>query len=137
MAIALVIIALVFVTALGLHAYKRMMESREARMTENEYNTAVTLWNYARLVKSQIDEAARQGTGVIDFYKITVPHSSGYKMSLELISHSFRIYAIPDRYNRTGRLSFYTDSTITVRASDRSGGRATANDQEYAGTPNL
>ena len=136
MAIVLIIIAAVFLLALGLHSYKRILESREARMTDNEYNTAVTLWNYARLVKSQIDEAMRQGTGVIDYYKITVPHSPGYKLSLELAGNSFRIYATPDGYNKTGRLSFYTDSTIIVRAFDRSGGHATVDDPEYAGTPN-
>ena len=133
----LIIIAAVFVTALGLHAYKRVLESHEARMTENEYNAAVTLWNYSRLVKSQIDEALRQGSGVIDFYKISVPHIPGYKVSLELVSRDFRVYAVPDRYNKTGRLSFYTDGTITVRASDHNGRKATIDDLEYAGTPNL
>lgn len=137
MAIVLIIIAAVFLVALGLHSYKRIMESREARMTDNEYNTAVTLWNYARLVKSQIDEAIHQGTGVIDYYKITVPHSPGYKLSLELAGNSFRIYAAPDSYNKTGRLSFYTDSTVIVRAFDRNGGHATVDDPEYAGTPSL
>ena len=135
MIIVLVIIAVAFLAILGSFAYKRLKEANEQRMTENEYNAAVTLWNYARLVRSQIDEAVRQGTGVIAFYKITVPHSPGYKVSLELMGHSFHVYAIPDKYNKTGRLSFYSDNTITVRASDCGGRRATEKDMEYAGTP--
>jgi hypothetical protein len=133
MEIILVILALVFIAALGLHAYKRLRHKREERMGENEYSAAVTLWNYGRTVKSQIEETMRQRTGVIDFYKITVPHSPGYRVSLELAGYRFRIYAVPERYNRTGRLSFYIDDRITVRALDRGGQPASQDDPEYQG----
>jgi len=133
MAIVLVILASIFVIALGLHAYKQLMQRRLQRMVENEYNAAVTLWNYGRLVKSQLDETVQQRVGVIDFYKITVPHSPGYRVALELSSYRFRVYAVPERYHRTGRLSFYLDNEVTVRASDRAGERAGEQDPEYEG----
>ena len=133
MAIVLVILACIFVIALGLHAYKQLRQMRHERMVENEYNAAVTLWNYGRLVKNQLDEIVRQRTGVIDFYKITVPHSPGYRVVLELSGYRFRVDAVPERYHRTGRLSFYTDNQVTVRASDRAGEPASEQDPEYEG----
>jgi hypothetical protein len=131
MAIVLVILAAVFVGVLGVHFYKQYKLLQQRRMSENEYNAAVTSWEYARLIKDRIDIAIRQGTGVLDFTDITVPHTRGYEISLELIGAYFRIYAVPARYNRTGRLSFLTDNTLTVRASNRSGQPATTDDGEY------
>lgn len=131
MAIVLVILAAVFVGVLGVHSYKQYKLRQEQRMSENEYNAAVTLWEYARLVKDRIDTTIRQGTGVLNFTKITVPHTQGYQISLELIGAYFRVYAVPARYNRTGRLSFLTDNTLRVRASNRSGQPATTEDGEY------
>src|SRR6185295_16914071 len=133
MAIVLVILASIFVIALGLHAYKQLMQRRLQRMVENEYNAAMTLWNYGRLVKHQLDETVRQRAGVIDFYKITVPHSPGYRVALELSGYRFRVFAVPERYHRTGRLSFYLDNEVTVRASDRAGEPAGELDPEYEG----
>jgi hypothetical protein len=132
-ALILIILAAVSVCAVGLHAYKQYRIRQQERMNQNEYNAALTIWEYARVVKSQIDDAIQQGTGVIDFTKITVPHSQGYKVSLELIGSYFRVYAAPDRYARTGRLSFVADNTLVVRAADRSGEHATADDPEYKG----
>ena len=133
MAIVLVILASIFVIALGLHAYKQLLQRRLQRMVENEYNVAVTLWNYGRLVKNQLDETVRQRAGVIDFYKITVPHSPGYRVVLELSGYRFRVYAVPEKYHRTGRLSFYLDNEVTVRASDHAGEPAGEQDPEYEG----
>lgn len=133
MVIILVILALVFVCALGLHAYKQLQIRRAQRMSQNEYNTAVKLWEYARLVREQIGESVRQGKGVLDFTRITVPHSPGYRVSIELVGTYFRVYAVPNRYNRTGRLSFVTDTTLSVRAADRQGNPASADDAEYEG----
>jgi hypothetical protein len=137
MAIVLVILASVFVGVLGVHAYKQFKVRQQRRMNENEYNTAVTLWEYARLVKDKIDTSISQGSGVLDFTNITVPHAQGYKISLELIGAYFRIYAVPDKYNRTGMLSFLTDNTLSVRASDRSGQQATSDDGEYRSDASL
>src|SRR5215208_2178141 len=105
-ALILIILAAVFIGALGLHAYKQYRIRQQERMNQNEYDVALTIWEYARAVKAQIDDAIQQGTGVIDFTKITVPHSQGYRVSLELIGSYFRVYAIPDRHAKTGRLSF-------------------------------
>jgi hypothetical protein len=135
MAIVLLILASIFVAALALHAYKHLRQMRHNRMVENEYNVAVTLWNYGRLVKSQLEETVRRSSGVIDFYKITVPHSPGYRVVLELSGYRFRVFATPEQYHRTGRLSFYTDNEETVRASDRAGEPATGDDPEYEGEP--
>lgn len=133
MAIVLVILTAVFVGVLGVHGYKQFKIRQRLRMNENEYNAAVTLWEFARLVKEQIDSALLAGDGVLDFTKITVPHTHGYNISLEMIGAYFRIYAAPARYNRTGKLSFLTDNTLSVRASDRAGQQATSEDGEYKG----
>ena len=131
--IILIIITAIFVCALALHFYKQYKIRLRQRMKQNEYDTAVTIWDYARLVKSEIDEAIHQATGVIDFTKITVPHSQGYKVSIELIGSYFRIYASPDRYAKTGLLSFVTDNTLTVKAADHAGAQAASDDPEYKG----
>ena|ERR1044072_9502172 len=133
MAILLVIVAAIFVGALGLHGYKQFKVRQERRIAENEYNMAVALWEFAGLVKTQIDDALRKGTGVLDFTKITIPSSQGYKVTLELIGTYFRLYSVPIKYARTGRLSFLTDNTLTVRAADRAGEPATTEDAEYKG----
>jgi hypothetical protein len=109
------------------------MTLRKQRISENEYNAAVVVWTYGRLVKSQVDEAVRQGTGVINFANMTVPHSAGYRVSLELEGYNFRVIAVPATYNKTGRLSFSTDTTLTVRAADKSGEATTDADPEYTG----
>lgn len=133
MAIVLIILAIIFVGVLGVHSYKQYKIRQQVQMNDNEYNCAVTLWEFARVVKGQIDGAIREGTAVLDFTKISVPHSAGYEISLELIGAYFRIYAVPSRYNRTGKLSFLTDNTLSVRASDRAGAQATSEDGEYKG----
>jgi hypothetical protein len=134
MAIVLVmIVAAVFVGVLGVHFYKQFRLRQQHQMSENEYNAAVTLWEFGRVVKDRVDGTVREGTGVLDFTSITVPHSQGYEISLELIGAYFRIYAVPSRYNRTGRLSFLIDNTLSVRASDRGGQQATSEDGEYKG----
>lgn len=131
MIIIIIILAAVFVSALGLHSYKQYKLRVEKRIEQNEYDAAVTVWEYAGTVKAQIDDAVRRGAGVLDFSKIAVPHSGGYEMSLELIGTYFRVYAVPGKYGKSGRLSFITDNTLTVRAGDHSGGRASTEDPEY------
>ena len=133
MVIVLIILAATFLGVLGAHAYKQFKVREQQRINTNEYKVAVTIWEYARLVKQQVDGATRLGTGVLDFSKMTVPHSEGYRISLELIGGYFRIYAVPSRYNRTGKLSFLTDNTLSVRASDRAGHQSTSEDPEYKG----
>ena len=135
MAIVLVILAAIFVGALGLHGYKQYKVRQERRISENEYNVAVTIWEFASRTKSQIDDALRQGEGVLNFTNITIPSSEGYKLTFELIGTYFRVYAVPIRHARTGCLSFLTDNTLTVRAADHAGERATTEDAEYKGDP--
>ena len=136
MAIILIILAAIFLGVLGLHSYKEFKVRQQRRLDENEYNVAVTLWEFARVIKQHLDSAIHNSNGVLDFTAITVPHSQGYKLSLELIGAYFRVYAVPARYNKTGRLSFLTDNTLSVRASDRAGQQATSEDGEYKGDSN-
>ena len=131
--IILLIVAAIFIGAVGLHFYKQYKIRQLQRMKQNEYEMAVTIWDYARLVKSEIDEAIHTGTGVIDFTRITVPHSQGYRVAIELIGSYFRIYATPEKYARTGLLSFVTDNTLTVKAADHAGAQAASDDPEYKG----
>lgn len=118
---------------LSLYLYKRILHMREQRILDNEYNTAVTIWDFARFVKGKTDEMVRRRTEVLDFTNITVPHGIGYRISLELCGPRFHIVGIPERYSRTGRLSFFTDNTLMVRAADRNGEPACGNDPEYTG----
>jgi hypothetical protein len=133
MATILVVLSAVFIVALSLHAYKKYLQMLAERMDQNEYDAAVTVWEYANLVNKQINAAVREGSDVLDFSKIAVPHSSGYKVSLELMGHYFRVHAVPADYNKTGRLSFYIDTTLSVRAADHAGLQASADDLEYKG----
>ena len=133
MAIVLVILTVIFLGVLAAHGYKQFKIRQQRQISENEYNAAVTLWEFARVVKAEIDGAARMRAGVLNFTNITVPHSTGYQISLELIGAHFRIYAVPTRYNRTGKLSFLIDNTLSVRASDRTGQQASSEDGEYQG----
>lgn len=134
MVIIIITLSVVFAAALGFHAYKRVLQMREKRMTENEYNTAVTLWKYSTVLRAELDQAISKSRGVLDYSRITVPHSHGYRVTLELEGRSFRVNGIPERYNRSGRLSFYVDDTLTVRSGDHKGDFATGQDEEYAGT---
>jgi hypothetical protein len=132
MAIVL-LIALIFVAALALHGYKRIQQMKEQRIRDNEYNAAVALWSFARGLKGQLDETLRLGTGVFDFSRVIVPHAQGYKISLELAGYNFHIFGIPGQHNKTGRLSFYVDNSLTLRAGDHGGQPATDADPEYTG----
>jgi hypothetical protein len=133
MVIILIILAAIFVIALGLHLYKRIVQMREARMAENEYNAAVALWSFARVVKSNIDDALRQGSGVLDFTKIMVPHCQGYRITLELAGYNLRVCGAPVKHNRTARLSFFIDNSLVLRAADHLGEAASDRDPEYTG----
>lgn len=134
MIIIIVTLSAVFIAAMGFYAYKRVLQIREKRMADNEYNIAVTLWKYSTVLRTELDQALRKSQGVLDYGKITVPHSTGYKVSLELEGHSFRVNGIPEQYNRSGRLSFVVDNSLTVRSGDHQGDFATVQDDEYAGT---
>jgi hypothetical protein len=134
MVITLITLSVILLAALAFHAYKRVIQMREKRMADNEYNTAVTLWKYSTVLRAELNQALRQSQGVLDYGKITVPHSAGYKVTLELEGYSFRVNGIPENYNRTGRLSFFVDNSLTVRSGDHEGEFATSLDEEYAGT---
>jgi hypothetical protein len=49
---------------------------------------------------------------------------------------SFVVTAVPVKYGRTGRLSFYTDQTNLIRAEDKNGQAATASAKPYAPNKN-
>ena len=121
----------VCLAVLGLFVNQRIEQLRQERMDENEYNTAVTLWEFARTIKRCMDDMIEEDTGLIDFRKIAVPHGAGFTLSLELQYGRFQVHAAPTKYNRTGRLSFYTDGSLIVRAGDHGGSRATEVDPEY------
>ena len=131
MLIIVVTLIVVGLAVLALFVHKRLELSRQERMDENEYNTAVTLWEFARTIKSSMDDMMQENTGLIDFRKIAVPHGTGFTVSLELQYGQFQVHAVPAKYNRTGRLSFYTDGSLVVRAADHSGSHASGADPEY------
>lgn len=131
MAIILIPLAVIGLGALGFYIYKQIGKMRERRLKENEQNTSVVLWTFARDMKSQLDEVTHEGTGVLSFNNIRVPHGPGYKLMLELAGFDFRIHGIPEKLDRSGRLSFYIDKSLTLRAGQRNGEKATEDDPEY------
>jgi hypothetical protein len=134
MAIILIILAAAAFVTVGLYGYRFYQDRLERRMSENEYDTAVILWEFAKRIKSEVDRALAGRRGVLDFTNITIPSSTGYRVSLELIGTYFRVHAVPARYGKTGRLSFVADTTLTVRAADHQGQSASIEDDEYQGT---
>jgi hypothetical protein len=132
MAIILLTIAITVMAILGLHAYRRIREVQQQRISDNEYNTARTLKDFARFLKTYTEDVPCHGVRVLDFSKIFVPHGAGYRILLELSSRGFKIYAVPHKYNRTGRLSFYIDSDLEIRAYNHEGKRANEEDPVYA-----
>ncbi len=135
MIIILLTIAIILLAALGQSLFRKLRKIRERRMAEATYDTAVRLWSYAAQVRTEIDEMLRKGSGVLSYASIAVPHSPGYKFSLELEAHRFRVHALPLKYGKTARLSLFVDESLTVRASDRAGDFATVDDGEYEGLP--
>lgn len=133
MAIILIILAAAVLILAGWYGFRYYQEQIERRMSENEYNTAVTLWEFAKQIKSEIDQVMRAGNDVLNFSNITIPSSAGYRLTLELMGTYFRVHAVPMRYARTGRLSFVADTTLTVRAADHQGQSAAIEDEEYQG----
>src|SRR5689334_6964413 len=84
MLIIVVTVVAVGLAALGLYLRKRLELLRQERMDENEYNTAVTVWEFARTIKSSVEDTPKGDTAVVDFRKIAVPHGTGFTLSLEL-----------------------------------------------------
>src|SRR5215813_8299334 len=133
MYIIITILALIALGWLSWFGRRELERRRRKRMSDNAYNTALTLWNFARVVKDHLDEISRGRAEVIDFTNISVPTGTGYNVCLELAGYGFRIHAVPEKYDRTGRVSLYVDNALTVRAWDRGGENASAEDPEYTG----
>ncbi|HKF54658.1 MAG TPA: hypothetical protein VKJ45_04410 [Blastocatellia bacterium] len=131
--IVVALLSIISLSWLGWFARRELDRRRSKRMSDNAYNTALTLWNFARVIKDQLDEVGRGRAEVIDFTNISVPAGTGYNVCLELAGYGFRLHAVPERYDRTGRISLYVDNALTVRAWDRGGENATAEDPEYTG----
>jgi len=132
MTITLILLALIAIAALGFHLHKRMGQIRERRIKDNEHETAVVIWTFARDLKTQLDGVIREGSGVISFNNIRVPHGPGYHLTLELAGFDFRIHGLPERLAKSGRLSFFIDKSLTLRASERNGEPASTDDPEYS-----
>jgi hypothetical protein len=130
--ISLLVVALVAGIVMGT---RYLRQRRERIMAENEYNTAVAIWEFARTVKDRLAEVSVGSVAVLNFTTMKMPRVPGYRLSLELTFSGFALWAVPDRYNKTGRLSFYSDKSLTVRAQDHAGAPAELEDPEYTGQP--
>jgi hypothetical protein len=53
----------------------------------------------------------------------------GYRIELTVSGDKFEATAVPVEYNKTGKLSYFIDQTMIVRAGDHGGGPANASDQ--------
>jgi hypothetical protein len=126
-----VIIPLVAAALLVFLVRRKLMINREEQIAKNEYETATSLWTFAKTLKGHMDRRAGQDTTVLDFTQISMPKGAGYRISVELSACGFNLRALPNRYSRTGRVSFYADNTLTVRALDRGGAPACVEDPEY------
>ncbi len=132
MSLVLIILAVISMAAIAFIVTQQLQQMREKRILGNEYNAAVVLGKYARTLKNHLDESKKQGYAKIDFQKLAIPQSPGYKVSLEISGYFFKVHSIPKVHRKTGRLSFYIDNSLTVKASDRGGQFATEKDNEFA-----
>jgi hypothetical protein len=132
MSVVFILLAIISIAAIAFIISQQLKQMREKRILGNEYNTAVVLGKYARTLKNHLDESKKQGYAKIDFQKLSIPQSPGYKVSLELSGYFFKVHGIPKIHKKTGRLSFYIDNSLTVKASDRGGQFANDKDNEFA-----
>jgi hypothetical protein len=112
-------------------AIQQYKKRQERQLRENENTAAITIRDYARTVKTLLDESKRNGISSIGFQQMAVPTSCGYHLSIELSAHTFQIYGVPDIHNKTGRLSFYADHSLILKAADNGGALATAKDDAF------
>lgn len=131
MVIGFILLSSMAVAGVAVYAFQQVKRRREQRIRTNENKAAMTIRDYARAVKSHFEESKRKEVGTIEYQRIAVPTSSGYQLSIELSAQSFRIYGVPKAHNRTGRLSFYTDNSLIVKAADKSGDFASAQDDAF------
>src|SRR5215831_3186897 len=59
MTVILVVLAIVVLVVVAMLVQRELAHRRELRIRDNEYNTAVTLWNFALIIKQRIDEMAK------------------------------------------------------------------------------
>ena len=129
----LIVLSIISIAAVAFVGFQQFTQRREKQILGNEYNAATTIGKYARALKNQLEESKKQGATRIEFQKLAVPPSPGYKVSLEMSGYTFKVHCIPRVHKKTGRLSFYIDNSLTVKASDRGGQFATDKDNEFAG----
>ncbi|MBI3654420.1 MAG: hypothetical protein HY231_25610 [Acidobacteria bacterium] len=132
MNLSLIILAVIAGAAIAFIITQQLRQLREKRILGNEFNAAMVLGKYARRLKNHLEESRKQGYAKIDFQKLSVPNSPGYKLSLELSGYVFKVHGIPRVHKKTGRLSFYIDNSLTVKAGDRGGQYASESDNEFA-----
>ena len=132
MSLVLILLAAISIAAIAFIIAQQLKQMREKRILGNEYHAVMVLGKYARTLKIHLDESKKQGNAKIDFQKLAIPPSPGYKVSLELSGYFFKVHGIPKVHRKTGRLSFYIDNSLTVKASDRGGQFATDKDNEFA-----
>jgi len=128
----LVVLIAAGVAAGAVFAIRFLKDRRARQIDSNEHDTAVALWEFSRTIKARMAEIKSGKAAVLDFATISMPRGPGYKLSLELTFAGFSIWAVPRRYGKTGKLSFYVGNTVSVRALDRGGDRAEPEDPEYA-----
>lgn len=121
MVIVLVLLSVLAAAGLTLYVYQQIRKRREQRIRRNENQAAATIRDYARAVKTLLEEAKKRGNATIDFQHLAIPKSDGYRLSIELSSYAFRIYGVPQHHNKTGRLSFFADGSLIVKAADKGG----------------
>ena len=103
----------------------------DKKIKENQENIAATLIKYSNHIRKYTDKVSRHKQWIIQYDDIRIPPSRGYRVTIELRGLAFRVSATPEIYDKTGRLSFYIDQTLVIRALDKSGEAASQNDPEY------
>ena len=130
---AIIVLLVILVAAGAFILTQQLRQLREKRMLGNEYQAAMILGKYARTLKNRLEESKKHGNTKVDFNQLAIPQSPGYRLSLELYGFTFKVHGVPKIHKKTGRLSFYIDNSLTVKASDRGGLYATEKDNEFAG----
>ncbi|HKG22983.1 MAG TPA: hypothetical protein VKC34_13885, partial [Blastocatellia bacterium] len=110
-----------------------MASENQAAMPRNETSARATMTHINIVQQTHHSEHGRYATleELEKLYSLSKSNleKGGYRFDLVVAGGKYQVTATPKEYDRTGRLSFYSDETGVVRAGDHGGSAASAQDR--------
>lgn len=109
-------------------------QENQSPLIQNEQMTRVAL---SMIANSEAAYKEHQGKGhyasleqLSDLQMVSKElfREHGYRFEMVTSGDKFTVTAVPNEYNKTGRLSYFVDETAVIRGGDHGGGPATAAD---------